>query len=103
MRTHKLLLIPALIFAFFCVSATNSNEPSKSESKADAKVQCGVNNSQIISYLQNCSHHHTITGDVVNIPGTCNSMVPIENCKIATVYVSDGIIVFHGDGYSACQ
>jgi hypothetical protein len=29
--------------------------------------------------------------------------VPIENCKIATVYVSDGIIVFHGDGASMCS
>lgn len=98
MKTKQLLLIPALLFAFFCVSATiNGTNPEKKEPKAETMVQCGVNNAQIVSYLQNCSHHHTVTGDVVDIPGTCNSKVPIENCKTATVFVSDGQIIGHAD------
>jgi hypothetical protein len=102
MKTQQLLLIPALIFALFCVSATNGNEPSKSEPKAEVALQCGVTNTQIVAYLQNCSHHHTITGDIVDIPGTCSSRVPIENCKTATVCVSDGIIT-HSDGNAICS
>jgi hypothetical protein len=63
--------------------------------------QCGITNAQITTYLQNCSHHHTVTY-VQDIPGTCNSKAGIENCGTATVYVSDGIIVGHSDEAGYC-
>lgn len=61
-----------------------------------AKVQCGVTNAQITSYLQNCSHHHTVYS-VSDIRGTCNSSAAIEFGGTAVVYVDNGIVVGHMD------
>ena len=66
-----------------------------------SKVQCGVTNAQITSYLQNCSHHHTVSY-VQDILGTCNSQAGIENCGTATVYVQDGMIIGHTDNSGIC-
>ena len=72
-----------------------------SAAPANTKVQCGVSNAQIISYLQCCPHHHSACC-VVDIPGTCNSTASIENCGTATVFVQDGIIVGHTDNGGYC-
>ena len=63
--------------------------------------QCGVTSAQVIEYLQNCSHHHTVSW-VSDIPGTCNSSAGIENCGTATVYVSGGSIIGHQDQAGYC-
>ena len=66
------------------------------------KVQCGVTNAQITTYLQECSHHHTVYS-VWDVIGTCNSKASIENCKTSTIYVSEGIIIGHSDsGVGGC-
>ena len=91
MKIKKLVLSFAALAAFLVLSAATTN----------TKVQCGVSNAQIISYLQTCSHHHTACC-VVDIPGTCNSKANIENCGTATVFVQDGIIVGHNDVGGIC-
>ena len=88
MKTKKLLSAAAIILAAFSMGAK--------------RVQCGVSNAQIISYLVNCSHHHTSACCVVDIPGTCNSKASIENCGTATVYVVDGAIIGHLDSNGNC-
>ena len=89
MKTTKILSAAALIVCAVC-------------SMGAKRLQCGVSNADIASYLQNCSHHHTVYS-VWDIPGTCNSNASIENCKIATVYVSDGIIIYHVDASGICE
>ena len=89
----KLILTSAVVLAVFSMGGASSK-----------KVQCGVSNAQIISYLVNCNHHHTSACCVTDIPGTCNSKANIEMCGVATVYVSDGIIVGHADnGIGSCS
>ncbi|MBI4929848.1 MAG: hypothetical protein HY841_03735 [Bacteroidetes bacterium] len=88
MKTKKFLSATALIVFAVC-------------SMGAKRLQCGVSEDQIRSYLQNCSHHHT-TYWFRDIPGTCNSEVGIENCKIATVYVSGGTIITHLDSPTVC-
>lgn len=85
MKTTKLFLTAALVVAVAGMGASRSK-----------KVQCGVSNAQIASYLVNCSHHHTVYS-VSDVPGTCNSTAAIENCGTAHVSVSDGIIIGHSD------
>ena len=63
--------------------------------------QCGVTNAQITSYLQNCSHHHTVYW-VRDITGTCNSLTGIENCNRATAIVSHRSITSHQDQNYNC-
>lgn len=92
MKTKKMIGICAIALGLFALSAAPANE---------SKVQCGVSEDQIRSYLENGPHHHT-TYWFRDIPGTCNSQVGIENCKIATVYVSDGTIITHLDSPTIC-
>jgi len=87
MKTSKLFLSAALALGIFAISATPVKE---------SKVQCGVSNAQIISYLENGPHHHTVYS-VSDIRGTCNSSATIEEGFISTVYVVDGIVVAHTD------
>jgi len=93
MKTTRIFFAAALlVFAAMSMGASSSK-----------KVQCGVSNAQIIDYLKNCSHHHSTACCVQDIPGTCNSTAQIENCGIATVYVSNGVIVMHADnGFGGC-
>jgi hypothetical protein len=102
-KTTKFLLVAATMFAVMTLNATRVSEPSGLSAAAEYnKVkQCGVSNEQITSYLQNCSHHHSVAW-VRDITGTCNSLAAIENCNQATVFVSDGIIVGHQDTNVNC-
>ncbi len=103
MKTKKLLLLPALLLAFFMLSGMNVNMHSMSVKTFSAKKdQCGVTDAAVATYLRNCSHHHSVTS-VTDIPGTCNFSAAIENCGTATVYTSDGIVVGHMDNYSPCS
>ena len=77
-------------------SATNPTEPTAIVLTSESSQQCGVTNAQITTYLQECSHHHTVYW-VQDISGTCNSLAGIENNKAATVIVQSGIIVGHSD------
>lgn len=88
MKTKKVLASTVLIVFAVC-------------SMGAQRIQCGVSNAQIISYLDNCPHHHSACC-VVDIPGTCNSTANIENCGTATVYVIDGSIVGHLDSPGNC-
>jgi hypothetical protein len=97
MKPTKLLLASAILLAVFCVSATSSTT-----SASDEMLQCGVTNAQITTYLQECSHHHTVYW-VQDIVGTCNSKAGIENVGTATVYVSNGIVISHTDSGSISQ
>ena len=85
MKTKKLFLASALLMGMFAVSATSAT-----------KVQCGVTNAQITSYLQTCSHHHTVYS-VSDIPGSCNSSANIDGGRTATVFVANGIVIGHSD------
>lgn len=87
MKTKKIFLAASIALAVFSMGAK--------------RVQCGVSNQQIIDYLKNCSHHHTVYW-VKDIVGTCNSQAGIENCGTATVGVSDGIIIWHTDAGGIC-
>ena len=100
MKTTKLLLTSCIMMAVMSVSATRTIDASSPESTV--VKQCGVTNAQIASYLRNCSHHH-VPGAITDIPGTCNSSVAIENCKTATVFVSEGIIITHSDVGISCE
>ena len=88
-----------LVASFLSVSATNGK--TDGAVKNDEILQCGVSNSQIKSYLEEGSHHHTVLW-VSDIPGTCNSKAGIENCGTATVFVQNGIIVGHQDANGYC-
>jgi hypothetical protein len=105
MKTPKFLLVAATMFAVITLNATRIKEPARifAITKANySKVkQCGVSNEQITSYLQNCSHHHSVSW-VRDITGTCNSTAGIENCGTATVYVSEGAIINHTDNGGYC-
>ena len=100
MKATKILLTSLIMMAVLSVSATRTTEATSPES-TEIK-QCGVSNSQILTYLRNCSHHHTPTW-IQDITGTCNSLVGIEGCSAATVYVSDGAIVGHTDAGGYCN
>jgi hypothetical protein len=103
MKITKFLLVTLIMFAMLTLNATRVSETIKSNAaeKYDATMQCGVSNSQITAYLQNCSHHHAVLW-VTNIEGTCNSKAGIENCGTATVYVTEGVIVGHTDSQGYC-
>lgn len=92
MKTKKVFSAAVLALALFALSATPANE---------SKVQCGVSNAQIEAYLEGAPHYHTVFW-VEDIPGTCNSKAGIENCEIATVYVSDGRITGHIHSSGGC-
>ena len=100
MKTIKFLLTSLVMMAVLTVSATRTTESTSPESTE--MKQCGVSNSQISTYLRNCSHHHTVYW-VQDISGTCNSLAGIENCGTATVYVSDGVIIYHADNIGSCN
>ncbi len=89
MKTTKILSAAALIAFAVC-------------SMGAKRVQCGVSNAQIQRYLETCPHHHTVYA-VWDVPGTCNSKAATENCGTATVYVSDGIIIYHNDASGICE
>ena len=94
MKTTKIFTAAALlVFAAMSMGAV----PAKEETK-----QCGVTNAQIQRYLETCSHHHTVYS-VWDVPGTCNSKATIENCKTATVFVSEGEIIGHMDANGICE
>ena len=103
MKTTKIMLVSAIMFAVMSLNATRITEPVKSDASAQYNMvkQCGVSNDQITTYLQNCSHHHTVLW-VRDITGTCNSLAGIENCGTATVYVSGGAIIGHDDAGGIC-
>ena len=103
MKTTRMLLVSAILFAVMSLNATRVTAPASSNAAAEFNTvkQCGVSNSQITSYLQNCSHHHTVYW-VRDITGSCNSEAGIENCKKATVFVENGIIVGHQDSNDVC-
>ena len=102
MKPIKFLLFSAMMFAVLTISATSVTEPAKTNtSEFNQMKQCGVTNAQITSYLQNCSHHHTVYW-VRDITGTCNSLAGIESCDQATVIVSDGSIISHQDQNYNC-
>ena len=86
----KLFLTTAVALAVFSMGEASSK-----------KVQCGVSNAQIKSYLETGSHHHTVYS-VSDVPGTCNSKANIENCGTSTVFVFNGIIVGHSDSGGIC-
>ncbi|MBI3500776.1 MAG: hypothetical protein HY063_03195 [Bacteroidetes bacterium] len=97
-------LLFTLALGLFAISAGKAVKPvtkKVSAGNASELKQCGVSNAQITSYLQNCSHHHSVFW-VSDIPGTCNSNAGIENCGTATVYVTDGVIVGHVDANGIC-
>ncbi|MBI3500344.1 MAG: hypothetical protein HY063_00970 [Bacteroidetes bacterium] len=103
--TKSGFLTAILALGLFAISAGKAVKPvtkKVSAGNASEMKQCGVTSAQIISYLVNCSHHHTSACCVVDIPGTCNSNASIENCGTATVYVTDGIIVGHIDVAGVC-
>ena len=104
MKTFK-LMSAAILVLLIILAVGAATPPAPGDKKATApaseSLQCGVSNAEVIEYLQNCSHHHTVYW-VQDIPGTCNSKAGIEFGKTATVYVENGIIVGHLDssGYS---
>jgi hypothetical protein len=100
MKTTKFLLT-SLIMMIGVLTMGASGTTDISSPESTVVKQCGVSNSQITSYLQNCSHHHTVLW-VRDISGSCNSLAGIENCNQATVIVSDGIVVGHSDGNYNC-
>lgn len=83
----KLFLTSVIALGMCAISATPAKE---------SKVQCGVSEDIIRSYLQDGPHHHTTTW-FQDLRGSCNSNVGIENNGTATVYVDNGIIVGHSD------
>lgn len=91
MKTIKPLLVAVIMFAVMTLNA-----PSIACMK-----QCGVTNAQITTYLQTCSHHHSVMY-VRDIIGTCNSVAGIENCHITTVTVVGGVITGHIDSGTDC-
>ena len=111
MKTSKQIgFAVAVLLAILIGTAGTPPTAKEAKHKKTAKIekltpelqkQCGITNTQITTYLQTCSHHHTVRY-VRDIPGTCNSEAGIENCGTATVYVSDGIIVGHGDQSGYC-
>ena len=95
-----MMLIVGLTTAAKYPTSTEKNSMPADKPADEACVQCGVTNAQITSYLQNCSHHHTVQW-VKDVPSSCNSTAGTENCNIATVYVQDGNIIGHADnGYN---
>jgi hypothetical protein len=110
MKTSKQISLTVMVLLAILI-ATAATFPSKKESRKKAlkierltpelQKQCGITNAQITTYLQNCSHHHTVRY-VQDIPGSCNSTAGIENCGVATVIVSDGIIAGHSDANGYC-
>lgn len=98
MKTKKMIGICAIALASVAPSlkGENRNNSSPSGDGDAAALQCGVSNAEIQRYLETCSHHHTVYS-VWDVPGTCNSKANIENCQIATVYVSGGFIITHLD------
>ena len=104
MKTTKFLLVAATMFAVMTLNATRVTEPVKSEAwaKYNAVNSCGITAAQVTSYLENCSHHHSVSY-VTPIEGTYNFTAGIENCGTATVYVTaDGIITGHADQTGIC-
>jgi hypothetical protein len=87
--------------AIVALALTTVSAKLKDETTTTCK-QCGVTNAQITTYLQECSHHHTVFA-VHDIPGSCNSSADIEDCGTATVYVSGGSIIMHLDSPGYCQ
>lgn len=89
-----------MLLAAGLVSVIGLNS-SELKSKDTKTKQCGVSDAQIISYLQNHPHNHTVY-TVRDITGTCNSLARVENCVDATVYVDGGTITGHLDNNANC-
>ena len=89
MKTSQLLLSVLVAMTTVCVSATNVN---KAENR-------GVTAQQITSYLNTCSHQHSVFS--VNM-GTNVAVASIENCRTATVYFYGGTVVGHVDSNVSC-
>src|ERR1051325_3421461 len=114
-KIKQLSAVVMVLLAILVATAGKNPDPKKKKSEApkfkvvnlDAKggeeecLQCGVTNAQIQTYLETCSHHHTVYW-IQDIPGTCNSRAGIENCDNATVYVSGGAIIGHTDAGLSC-
>ncbi|HNO70172.1 MAG TPA: hypothetical protein PKO16_00190 [Bacteroidia bacterium] len=89
MKTSQLLLSVLVAMTTVCVSATNVN---KAENR-------GVTAQQITSYLNTCSHQHSVFS--VNM-GTNVAVASIENCRTSTIYIYGGIVIGHTDSGVAC-
>ena len=100
MKTTKLFLASAIMFAVLSFNATGATEPVKANALEKVKA-CAVTAEDVKAYLQNGPHHHGVNW-VVPIPGTANWSAGIENCGTATVYTSNGIITGHSDQSGIC-
>src|ERR1035437_5992648 len=97
MKKTKLFLASALLLGAFAISATPATETTKPVTeKLTALNSCGVGAGDVVIYLQNCSHHHTVY-TCTQILGTCSFTANVENGIVSTVSTSGGSIIGHVD------
>lgn len=87
LRKVMMMAVLTLVSTFFAGSGS---------AEASSAAQNGVNYGQAVSYLQNCSHQHTVNSIQV-IPGTNSYRANVDNGVVATVNVSNGSITGHSD------
>jgi hypothetical protein len=95
MKNNYFLLKSTLLMAgiMLCHSFFSGSSGS---AIASSKGQNTAGYSQVLSYLQNCSHHHTVNS-IELISGTTNYKANVDNGDESIVNVAGGVITGHTD------